>query len=361
MPFTADEQPWIELSLVPEIGHRSVCKLLQAFGGPEAALLASRAELERVITGRQAAALRATRPREPVEATIAWLDQEAHHLVTLADADYPQLLLQIADPPPVLYLAGRRELLATEALAVVGSRHPTAQGLDNAETLSRALSDAGITIVSGLAEGIDAAAHRGGLAGNASTVAVVGTGLDRVYPARNRDLAEAIKERGALISEFALGTRALPGNFPRRNRIISGIARGCLVVEAAIQSGSLITARCALDQGREVFAVPGSIHSPMTRGCHALIKEGARLVECAVDILDELRVDLVATRSGARIAADDGPEANLLLHVSYDPVDVDALCIRSGRPAEQVMASLLALELEGRIAALPGGLYQRRR
>jgi DNA processing protein len=289
------------------------------------------------------------------------LTEDHHHLVTLADPDYPRLLLQIADPPPVLYLAGQRRFLGATSLAVVGSRNPTAQGLDNAEAFSLALSDAGLAILSGLAEGIDAAAHRGGLTGKASTVAIVGTGLDRVYPARNRTLAEQILERGALISEFALGTRALPGNFPRRNRIISGMARGCLVVEAAIRSGSLITARCALDQGREVFAIPGSIHSPLTKGCHALIKEGAKLVESAADVLEELGGQLTPPRrSDAGNPLQEDREAPLLAHVGYDPVDIDALCARSGRPADEVLAGLLALELDGRVAALPGGLFQRR-
>ena len=361
MPFAPDQEPWLVLSLAPEIGGQTLRKLLFAFGTPDAVLRMSHNELERVVLPRQATRILAEPPRAAIDAAIAWLGHDAHHLVTLADVDYPQLLLEIADPPPTLYLAGQRHLLGAVALAIVGSRTPTAQGLDNAEAFSRALSEAGLTVVSGLAEGIDAAAHRGALAGKASTIAVVGTGPDRIYPARNRDLAAAIQERGALISEFPLGTRALPGNFPRRNRIISGLAQGCLVVEAAIQSGSLITARCALDQGREVFAIPGSIHSPLTKGCHALIKQGAKLVESAADILEELGIGTPVRSQQTAGNAGDCPEVTQLLpYVGFDPVDVDALCSRSGLPPEEVIVGLLALELSGRVAVLPGGLYQRR-
>ncbi len=361
MPSTPDQKPWLALTLVPEIGPRTVRKLLWAFGTPEAVLAANRCELERVIPRRLAARLMAPPQEGAIEAAVGWLDNEAHHLVTLADPDYPRLLLEIADPPPVLYVAGDRSLLSAVAVAVVGSRTPTPQGLDNAEAFSRALSEAGVTVVSGLAEGIDAAAHRGALAGGAGTIAVVGTGADRVYPARHRALAEAILESGALVSEFALGTRALPGNFPRRNRIISGLTRGCLVVEAAPQSGSLITARCALEQGREVFAIPGSIHSPLSKGCHALIKQGAKLVESAGDVLEELgMIEAIGATAALSNSGEPAEVTGLLSHVGYDPVDIDALCSRSGLPPEVVTAELLALELAGRVAVLPGGLYQRR-
>lgn len=360
MPFTPDQESWLALTLLPEIGPRTLRRLLLSFGTPEAVLSANRAELERVISAPLAARFMATLPQQAIETAAAWLDAKDHHLVTLADPDYPQLLLEIADPPPVLYVAGDRSLLAAVSVAVVGSRGPTPQGLDNAESFSRALSEAGVTVVSGLAEGIDAAAHRGALAGGARTIAVVGTGADRVYPARHRALAETILARGALVSEFALGTRALPGNFPRRNRIISGLTRGCLVVEAALQSGSLITARCALEQGREVFAVPGSIHSPLSKGCHALIKQGAKLVESAGDVLEELGIRMSIAPAAHSNCGEPAKDASLLLHVGYDPVDIDALCSRSGLPPEVVTAELLALELAGHVAVLPGGLYQRR-
>jgi DNA processing protein len=245
----------------------------------------------------------------------------------------------------------------------VGSRNATAQGESNAETFAKSLSEAGLTIVSGLAMGIDAAAHRGGLSGPGSTIAVLGTGIDIVYPRRNAELAAQLAERGLLISEFPLGTGPLAHNFPRRNRLISGLARGCLVVEAAAASGSLITARSAADQGRDVFAIPGSIHSPLSKGCHALIKTGAKLVESADDVLAELsgfRPSGYASTS-ARQGAVRGNDAEpgLLGHIGHDPVDVDSLCTRAGMSAEQVSAELLRLELDGRITALPGGLYQR--
>lgn len=362
MPLKSDDESWLALTLAHEVGNRSIRKLLLAFGAPGAILSARREDLEQIVSARLADKILEGAPGETVQAALVWLEQKDHHLLTLADPDYPAPLLEIADPPVILYLAGRRQLLPAHALAVVGSRNPSPKGLENAEALAKALSDASHTVVSGLAEGIDSAAHRGGLAGEASTIAVVGTGLDRVYPARNRDLAKDIEERGALVSEFPLGTRALPGNFPRRNRIISGLSKGCLVVEAAIQSGSLITARCALEQGREVFAVPGSIHSPLAKGCHALIKQGAKLVETATDVLEELRP---STRSRvpwvAANTSQNGDKADLLVHVGYDPVDLDAICLRSGLTPDVVMANLLELEFTGCVSVLAGGLYQRRR
>ena len=299
-----------------------------------------------------------------VERALAWLEQPGHAIVTLADAAYPRLLLEIADPPALLYCRGRTELLNHPALAVVGSRNATAQGASNAEQFARSFSAAGLSIVSGLAQGIDAAAHRGGLAAEGSTIAVLGTGIDNPYPLANAALAIEIATRGLLISEFALGTKALAYNFPRRNRVISGLAQGCLVIEAALGSGSLITARSAAEQGREVFAVPGSIHSPLSKGCHALIKSGAKLAESAEDVLSELsafrRTGFASTRSrpDASGKADDADEP-LLACMGFDPVDVDSLCVRAGLPAEQVSAELLRLELAGRVAVLPGGLYQR--
>ena len=219
---------------------------------------------------------------------MKWIDQPGNDLLTLADARYPAALLQIADPPLLLYVRGRVELLSHPALAIVGSRSATPAGTRDALAFAETLSNAGLTIVSGLALGIDTAAHRGGLAGASSSIGVVGTGLDRVYPARNRHLAHQLAEDGVLVSEFPLGTPPFPSNFPRRNRVISGLCRGCLVVEAALRSGSLITARQSLEQGREVFAMPGSIHSSLSKGCHWLIKQGAKLVETAQDVLEEL-------------------------------------------------------------------------
>jgi DNA processing protein len=251
------------------------------------------------------------------------------------------------------------ELLQRSALAIVGSRNATLQGEANAQTMAKALSEAGLTVVSGLALGIDAAAHRGGLAGPGSTIAVLGTGIDVVYPSRNSALAAEIAERGLLLSEFPLGTAPTAQNFPRRNRLISGLARGCLVVEAALASGSLITARAAADQGREVFAMPGSIHSPLAKGCHALIKSGAKLVESAEDVLAELSGFRASGHASTTTATPATPDRGLLAYMGHDPVDVDSLCSRAGMSAEQVSSELLRLELDGQVAALPGGLYQR--
>lgn len=353
-----DFDAWLRLTLVSGVGPGALRDLLRAFGAPERVLAANRAELGRFVAPEVAGRIAAGGDAEGAQRALAWLADDANHLVTLGDADYPQLLLQTADPPALLYVKGRRELLRRPALAVVGSRNATAQGVANAEDFARALSDAGITIVSGLALGIDTAAHRGGLAGAASSIAVVGTGLDVVYPARNRDLAHDLAERGALVSEFALGTPALGGNFPRRNRVISGMSRGCLVIEAALQSGSLITARFANEQGRDVFALPGSIHSPLAKGCHALIKQGAKLVDSANDILEELNFTTPAVRAG------DTPQleaetAQLLELLGYEPSGLDAICLSAGLGSDAALALLLKLELHGLIERLPGGQFQR--
>ncbi len=359
MPIDEDIAAWLRLSLVPGLGSEGLRRLLTAFGGPERALAASRAALARHVGDAVAAAIKAGGADEAVAATGAWLGEPANHLVTLADASYPRQLLQIPDPPPLLYVKGRVDLLSRPALAVVGSRHATAQGLANAESFARTFSDGGLTVVSGLALGIDAAAHRGGLAGASSSVAVLGTGADIVYPARNRALAHELAARGALVSEFPLGMRPIAGNFPRRNRLISGLALGCLVVEAAAESGSLITARLASEQGREVFAIPGSIHSPLAKGCHALIKQGAKLVESARDVLEELRLPAPALSPPADSTIVDPRSRALLDALGHDPCGPDALAARCGLSAAETAALLTQLELDGHIATLPGGLYQR--
>lgn len=309
-----------------------------------------------------------------VERDLAWLVQPRNHLVTLQDGDYPRLLQEIHEAPPVLFVHGEREVLAMAQLAIVGTRHPTAGGRQIARDFAHFLADAGLVITSGLALGIDAEAHRGALAASAGrTIAVLGTGTDRVYPAEHRELAHAIAERGALVSEFTPGTPALAEHFPRRNRIISGMTLGVLVVEAALKSGSLITARLAADQGREVFAIPGSIHNPLARGCHGLIREGAKLVETAADIIDELgplaTVALSPLRKDAApkatVGVDDSrpvlaPEyQDLLAQLSAAPVAIDELVERSGLTVEVVSSMLLILELQGFVAAAPGGLYTR--
>lgn len=355
-----DEIPyWVGLSLIPGLGGETFRKLLRAFGEPKDIYAASYAALAGVAGKSLAGAIRSGIDEKALGPLFGWLDGAQNHVVTLADTDYPQALLQIPDPPPLLYVKGRRELLNRPALAVVGSRNATPQGLANAESFSRSLSDSGLCIVSGMALGIDAAAHRGGLDGASGSVAVVGTGLDIVYPSRNHALAHELAQHGTLVSELPLGTAAMAHNFPRRNRIICGLSAGCLVVEAAIRSGSLITARLAVEQGREVFAIPGSIHSPLSKGCHALIKQGAKLVESARDILDELKwpSPQPPAASSANCAAENGTDP-LLLALGFDAVGVDALAARSGLTSDTVCAMLLQLELEGRVASLPGGLYQ---
>jgi DNA processing protein len=356
---------WLQLTLTPGIGAAAIRGMLRQFGLPQNVIDRKHSELAAHVAPGALESMASTQVREAVARALDWASAPNHFIVTLADATYPRTLLEIPDPPSLLYAVGRVELLQRPSLAIVGSRNATAQGESNAETFSRAFSNAGLTIVSGLAMGIDAAAHSGGLAGPGSTIAVLGTGIDIVYPRRNAQLAAQIAERGLLVSEFPLGTAPAAHNFPRRNRLISGLARGCLVVEAASASGSLITARTAADQGREVFAIPGSIHSPLSRGCHSLIKSGAKLVESAEDVLDELsgfrRSGYASTTARAASADGEQPatDSALLAHMGHDPVDVDALCTRAGMTAEQVSSELLRLELDGRIAALPGGLYQR--
>lgn len=351
-----ESEAWLRLGLVPGVGPVAFRDLLSAFGSPEAAAGAGTGALRRVVGEDLASAI--VRGPDPalLDATLQWLSIPGHRLLTWADADFPKRLLEIADPPPLLFTKGQSSLLSRAAIAIVGSRNATASGAANAEAFARELSDSGLVVISGLALGIDAAAHRGGLSGAASSIAVVATGLDIVYPARNRTLAHQIAERGLLLSEFPLGTRPLAGNFPRRNRLISGLARGVLIVEAALQSGSLITARFALEQGREVFAVPGSIHSALSKGCHLLIKQGAKLVESARDVLEELEVPLGAADNGGERS---DPDYALLASMGYDPIDLDTLCARSGLTAETASAMLLTLELDGRIERLPGGKFQR--
>ncbi len=356
MQMDAELASWVTLSQIPKLGDEGVRRLLQAFGSPVHVFAQPTHALRQHVKPAIADAIAEGVDEAALTPLADWLTQPGNSIVTLADADYPQGLLNIPDPPPLLYLKGRRELLNSVALAVVGSRNATGQGVNHAEAFSLAISGAGLCVVSGMAHGIDAAAHRGGLQGPGSSIAVIGTGLDRIYPAANRDLAHALSDTGLLISEFPLGTPPLAANFPRRNRIISGLSLGCLVVEASLQSGSLITARMALEQGREVFAIPGSIHSPQSKGCHYLIKQGAKLVECAEDILDELGQVAPPSAPGKPAAT---PAHPLLAHLGFDPVDMDTLSLRSGLTPEALSAILLQLELDGQVTTLPGGLYQR--
>ncbi|WP_136413746.1 MULTISPECIES: DNA-processing protein DprA [Oxalobacteraceae] len=356
--------PWIRLEQIPGVGPETARKLLNTFGLPENIFSASFSALQKVVSERIAQALLSPPSDEAsalIDKTLTWAEQPGNRVLTLADADYPKALLDISDPPLILYAKGRIDLLQNRSLAVVGSRNATTQGVLNAEKFSEVLSQAGLTIISGMALGIDTAAHQGSLRGAGSTVAVIGTGADIVYPARNRNLAHQIAAEGCIISEYALGTPAIASNFPRRNRIISGLARGVLVIEAAAQSGSLITARMAAEQGREVFAIPGSIHSPLSKGCHLLIKQGAKLVESAQDVLEEIRHHDVPLRpTPAPSPAAKAPAASpILVAMGFDPVAPDVLATRCDVDIAAIHAQLLTLELDGLIEMLPGGMVRR--
>lgn len=358
---SADELAgWVRLIAIPGLGRDSQRQLLAAFGPPQKIFAATPGALRAVVGDAPAQALLAHDATADIEAALAWALEPGNRIVTLADAEYPQALLTAADPPVLLYVKGRVELLNRPAIAIVGSRNATKQGEANAEAFAAALCAAGLSVVSGLALGIDAAAHRGALAARApaSTIAFIGTGADRIYPSGNEALARDIAERGCVVSEFSLGMPPLQGNFPRRNRLIAGMALGCLVVEAAARSGSLITARLAVEAGREVFAIPGSIHAPLAKGCHALIRQGAKLVETAADILEELRWEKHATSAKPDSLAGETDNA-ILQALGHDLCTLDTLAMRCGLTPAQLLAMLLPLELEGRVAQLPGGLYQR--
>ncbi len=356
-PHPADDahaRDWIGLSLISGLGGETFRRLLSAFGTPTQIYAMPVSALSQVVDSAIAARVAAGPSPELTAPAQKWLRQPGNSLITLADSAYPQALLEIPDPPPLLYAKGDTALLARSTIAVVGSRNATPQGLRNAEAFAEALSSAGWCVISGLALGVDGAAHRGALKGPGSTIAVVGTGLDIVYPARHRELAHAIVEKGLILSEFPLGEPSKAGNFPRRNRIISGLARGVLVVEANLESGSLITARLAGEQGRDVFAIPGSIHSPLSKGCHRLIKQGAKLVDSIQDILEEL-----GSAPMLDTDAEERPGHPLLEQMGFEAIAVDALIQSSGLTSDQVSAMLLTLELEGKVASLPGGRFQR--
>ncbi|ACK52897.1 DNA-processing protein DprA [Thauera aminoaromatica] len=379
-----DLADWLRLACIPGVGTQGQRALLAAFGLPGHIFAAGRGALAAVVGGQAADAVLAVPAHEDIERTLAWASEAGNRVLTLADADYPRQLFDIADPPVLLYVKGEPALLSRPGIALVGARSATAAGEANAEAFARTLAQQGLVVVSGLALGIDAAAHRGALAAGstgAGTVAVIGTGIDRIYPARNAALAREIAAAGAVVSEFPLGTPPLQHNFPRRNRLIAGLAEGVLVVEAALGSGSLITARLATETGREVFAIPGSIHSPLSRGCHRLIRDGAKLVETAEDVVEELRGRLgwpapVAAsvkdrRSRGAVPAVpaapprqaalalDGERTRVLEAIGHDPVDLDTIAARCGLTVDALYAILLPLELEGRLAKLPGGRFQR--
>ena len=390
---------WLRLSLTPGVGNITARALLQGFGLPETIFKRSASELQALVSSAISHQLCQVPEglEETLDITWEWLRKPAPHhassaihkrLLTLADTDYPSSLMLTPDPPCLLYVIGQTQHLhllspaafkAPSAVAVVGSRNPTPQGRLNAHDFASSLAQAGLTVVSGLALGVDTEAHRGALHGGSlanplRTVAVVGTGLDRVYPQQNHALALSIAAQGLLISEYPLNTPPINSNFPKRNRLIAGLSQGCLVVEAATRSGSLITAKQALDMGKEVFAIPGSIHTTVAKGCHDLIKQGAKLVDCAQDILEELKdLPIVIEKSTATeisestsdrdveaafLAADDQTR-KVLDHLGHDPVGLDELQMRSGLPTAQLQAELFQLELNGALGRLPGGLYQK--
>ncbi|MDP3619804.1 MAG: DNA-processing protein DprA [Ramlibacter sp.] len=371
---------WLRLALTPGVGNTTARRLLAAFGLPQAIFSQSLESFAAVVGPAQAKALGLEPPglSDLLEATWRWLHQQDGHerrIIALGDAHYPQLLLNTADPPLMLYLMGRTRAPWPPSLAIVGSRNPTAQGLVNAKQFAHSFAQSGLSVISGLALGVDGAAHEGALDGAGAraetdesvlaTIAVVGTGLDRVYPSRHLALAHRIARSGLIVSEYAIGTPPLAENFPRRNRIIAALSQGTVVVEAALKSGSLITAHQAIEMGREVFAIPGSIHSPQSRGCHALLKQGAKLVETAQDVLEELKLPLGQlsdrpARAAANDESDDGRPGNPLLEaLGFDPVSLDALIARTGISAAELQARLLEMELNDEIARLPGGLFQR--
>ncbi len=357
----------LALLRAPGVGSATFHQLLERFGSARALFECRAAERGGLGLSAATQAFLNQPDWSAVEKDLAWLAEPDHHALTLSDARYPPLLREIGGAPPLLFVHGDAELLARAQLAIVGSRNPTPQGAQTAAEFAQHLTACGLVITSGMALGIDAAAHRGALAAGGYTVAVVGTGLDRVYPARHQALAHEIAGHGALVSEFSIGTPALPDNFPRRNRIISGLSLGTLVVEAAARSGSLITARLAAEQGREVFAIPGSIHNPLARGCHKLIRDGAKLVETAQDILEELGgrfTGLISMENQAAVPlAGDmalGEEAlKILAALGFDPVSTDTLIERSGLTPEMVSSMLLVLELQGYVTPVAGGLYSR--
>lgn len=366
MPIASDDEQFLRLSLIPGIGSRSAHKLLTKFEDISAVFDASEASVAGVLgeaVARKFVAARNKVDQPTVDAALSWLEHPNHHLITWAHADYPRALLESGDAPIALYALGELAALKTPALALVGSRNCSQGGRETAEAFAESLANAGLTIVSGLALGIDAAAHTGALRSKSpgpKTVAVIGTGVDRVYPARNKTLAHAVAEQGLILSEYPLGTPPLAENFPRRNRIISGLSRGVLVVEASMQSGSLITARLAAEQGRDVFAIPGSIHSTFHKGCHHLIKQGAKLVESAQDVLEELGLGVGANQAPTDAKSAQTADSGLLQHIEHTPIDTDSLVARSGMSIDEVVAELTMLELDGRIESLPGGLWQRR-
>ncbi len=360
-----DTELWLAWSRAPSVEPARCRALIEQYGGISGVFTAA-ANIDMPERTRR---YLAAPDWAGVEQDLEWLADSDHSLITIVDHDYPRRLLEIPDPPPVLFVAGSVEVLSHPQLAMVGSRNATPAAAQTAHDFARVLADRGLAITSGLALGIDAASHRGALAGDGYTLAVLGCGPDQVYPRQNADLLSQIATSGgAVISEFPTGVSPLAHHFPRRNRIISGLSVGVLVVEAAVQSGSLITARFAMEHGREVFAIPGSIHNPLARGCHGLIRQGAKLVETVDDILVEVGplLSLAVPRSPVRIEEAETPRfefgedyLSLLEHVDYDPTPVDLLVERTRLTPQVVSSMLLQLELGGYVSSISGGRYTR--
>lgn len=368
LPMTdAELAAWLRLSLARGLKPAVLRTLLDAFGLPEALLgqpFAAIAAASSEASARAVLAPPAPGFDEQLAAVLAWREGPGNQVLTLGDPAYPPTLLTMPDPPTLLYIKGKLELLHARSIAVVGSRSATPQGVEDAGRFARALSDAGLAVVSGLALGIDAAAHRGALAGPGSTVAVIGTGADMVYPSANHQLAHQIAAAGVIVSEWPLGTPARSAHFPQRNRLIAGLSSGVLIVEAAMRSGSLITARLANEMGRDVFAIPGSIHAPLSRGCHRMIKQGAKLVETPEDVLEELGVEIPAVapslRAPSGIQTSLAPEARQLLDaLGHSPATLEILATRTEMGEARLQATLLQLELAGHLSVLPGGRFVR--
>jgi len=369
MPILEDTLVWVRLARTPALDAASLARAIERLHSPRALIGASDAELAEAGIGRTAREYLRASGYAASAAELSWLEHASHHLVPCTAAAYPQMLRSCENRPLALYVAGRLDALKDPPLAVIGSRRPTPGGVENAFEFSRALAGRGLVISSGLAAGIDAAAHRGALAAQGLTLAVLGTGVDRIYPESSRALSEAILYSGALMSSFSLGTPPRPANFPRRNQVIAALSLGTLVVEAARGSGSLITARAARRLGRPVLAIPGSIHNPMSRGCHRLIKEGAHLAESADDILRRLdfsaffaeppRVASALQSDRPSRAGMDKEHKILLDALGFDPADLDTLIVRTGLKPEAVSSMMLILELEGHVQAAPGGRYSR--
>lgn len=373
MKSSEELKSWIALWRVSGVGSKYFLKLLKSFDNPAAVFSANSASLKQAgISQNLADTILDNKESDSIEPDLEWLNAaDNHHIITIHCPEYPSLLKQSDGPPPLLYVHGNLSILNDPQLAIVGSRNPTQSGLTNAYDFAKYLGQTGLCITSGLALGIDGVAHQGALDASAPTIAVIATGIDRVYPAKHRQLAHQIVEDGAIVSEFPVGTQPRSGNFPRRNRIISGLSHGTLVVEAAQRSGSLITARLASEQSREVFAIPGSIHNPLARGCHQLIRQGAKLVETAQDILEEMSsvIDLNQTDNtefdpsdtdGSSISNDNDPEhQHLLDQMGFDPITIDQLVTRTEYKPESIAAMLLIMELQNHVSSNGGGTYTR--